>query len=324
MAWDARLVPFPFRVDAGDDPGDRWVTAALPAFGRLRRVHEMNAHLELARAHLGDAWWGEGPGTEHFRDYAPLLVQVSQKLSETTDFFRTVDFVSEGVLREMAAARADLFTGGVYPRAGANQDLWPRNARGRTHEHMVPISCLRRIVRGAHHERSGIGRQDLEGRGAYGSPDARCVLLWHLSYRALVTAPGAPDATARSDGDGPPKESERIDAAGRRSDLPESIVRTGPDGERDIVPLRELPIVFHPLARYHACGLVDALVPVNERARRLKAAFGHWLGTGEVVFPTIAAEGEAAGVPRSVLDELERFARRMQALPPRRFGAARG
>jgi hypothetical protein len=300
MTWDPRLVPFPFRLDAGDDPGVRWVTAGLPAFERLRRIHEMNAHLELVRAHLGDAWWGDDHGADTARDYAPLLVQVLQKLSETNDFFRTVDFVDERVLRQIVDARTDLFADVAYPRAGTREDLWPRHARGRVHEHMVPTACLRRILRGTHRERTGIGRADLEAGGTYGGPDARTALLWHLCYRALIAEP-----------------------ASRRSDLPESIARIGPDGEREVVPLRALPIVFLPLARYHACGLVDALVPVNERARRLVASFARWLDTGEVVLPAIAAEGEAARVPRPVLDEIDRVARRMQALPGRRFAARR-
>jgi hypothetical protein len=230
---DDRISWIPFRAEYSEDN--------RKGFNRHGQI-EMCAHQLLAlRNQLGERW-GDLCGTAYrcqglgqAKKLAKHLIRVA---SESTDHLCTVDFVSVGAVQELTFLRDE------HPKKQALQGHLADSLR-LTHEHMVPGDVV---------------IKELTSRRTKDSVEYYIELLEAYSYRALISkALSATDQSAESD-------ITRLDKKYKQR-LPvlqeTSFAKLGHNN------LRELPFRFHPLLRYDAAGLLDQLIPVSARAKRL-------------------------------------------------------
>jgi hypothetical protein len=230
---DDRINWIPFRTEYSEDN--------RKGFDRHGQI-KMCAHQLLAlKDQLGERW-RDLCGTPHrsqglgqAKKLAKHLIRVA---SESTDHLCTVDFVSAGAVRELAFLRDE------HPRKQALQGHLADSLR-LTHEHMVPGDVV---------------INELTSRRTKDTIEYYTELLEAYSYRALISKTiSATEQSAESD-------ITRLDKEYKQR-LPflqdTSFSKLGHNN------LGELPFRFHPLLRYDAVGLLDQLIPVSARAKRL-------------------------------------------------------
>lgn len=230
---------FPFRPDVTEKDG------AILGFDRDKQISLCAIQLENLRHFLGKDWW-----TLNDTDVVPSSGRAEEKnlakglirlCSESVDYYATVDFVTEGALRELESLRL------MHPTQKSlkgHLQRWDKL----THEHMTPCEVVFREI---------TERRDGSNEGPLAP------LLEQLSYRALVAG-----TKQKGTLQGPTSESDELD--GRFQALWSK--------PKDIASLEELrlagiPLAYYSLLRYDASGLYSGLIPLNARARRLKADY---------------------------------------------------
>jgi hypothetical protein len=212
-------------------------------FDRAAQLALCAGQLEMLRRTLGNKWpllGGPKPrqaGLAEAKDLAKRLIRVA---SESVDFYATVDFITHAAHGRLDDMR----------RANDGRPLIGhlKNWEKLTHEHMVPGTVV------------------LDAVTSLPADQPILPVLDALSYRALVSR------SARESPDRHETDAYLLDGKdGWKSALPD-VSATGLFA-RGFLALDDVPFQFWPLMRYEAAGLLEKLVPVNERARTLLAAY---------------------------------------------------
>lgn len=205
-------------------------------FNRARHLAQCAKHLEQIRAELGNHWPALNNDSQEFPN-KPETKKLVKHLIRTCS--ESVDFY----------ATVDFMTTGVctilQKSAGAKGGAKKAHLRQwstMSHEHMVPGEVILKELL---------------------QPNADIqYILNALSFRALVTGP------MRT---GLDNEVTLLDQ-NHRTSLP-SCVNFNSRGE---LRTSEINMVFYPMLRYEVTGLVDQLIPLNERAETLLSEYNNF------------------------------------------------
>lgn len=215
-------------------------------------------HLEVLRRDLGDNWWKfkdrkaskskaakntESPHNAWTNEQVDLARYLIRHASESTDFFKTVDFITKDTLSHIKQSQA------MWPgRSVFHLKQWGLF----THEHMVPGLAVLELI---------------TDPDIFSNEDALEQVLADLSFRALITG------TKRSQKDKTtPKEVNALDRSWESTTAKPTDIKkwNGPKLMADI------PYKYYGLMRYEAAGLLDKLIPVTPRAKELIADYSRY------------------------------------------------
>jgi hypothetical protein len=224
-----------------DQHGPRW----NHEFNRAAQLAMCARQLHMLRRTLGDKWPllrqddARDAGLAEAKDLAKRLIRVA---SESVDFYATVDFITQAAHGRLEDMRQE--SGGRSLIGHLN------NTERLTHEHMVP------------------GKVVLDTLTTL-KPGARILpVLEALSFRALVSkSPTGSTGWQLTD-------AYLLDVEFKlKCRLP--ALQDTSLGARGFRTMDEVPFAFWPLMRYEATGLLDGLIPVNQRARDLLGAYAN-------------------------------------------------
>ncbi|MBV8272948.1 MAG: hypothetical protein JO067_11830 [Cupriavidus sp.] len=242
MPFDIKNLPF--RPEHSEDQrisrGTKW-------FDRDAHIEMYATMLDALRSHIGDDWYrlsDEGASFHLGPEMKRTISDLIRKCSESCDHETTVDFVTKGAVREIETRIAS------RPRHRVLKgDL---NATGTVaHEHMCPNSEVFRCLTSQEFKLMTTAE-----------------ILKLLSFRALVSGPRTKAALRPAD-QSAWSEVDKLDSAYASKIPTEGKVREL--GKEDLLK-------YYPLLRYHKVGLLDDLIPVTARARRLLPEYRDFMG----------------------------------------------
>jgi hypothetical protein len=227
---------FPFRPDVGDNP--------VEGFDRDLQIALCTDQLESLRERHAQLWvqlaTPKPTRASGLRELKDIVKHHIRHASESTDFYATVDFITQSVHRLLSQRCGSR-------KMGLLQHLYDWDIV--SHEHMVPGEFVFREFTSANSRFQG-------------KPLLEPMAKWSL--RALV----AGTKRKRKEGTAAPSEVQALGGP-LESDMPCPAAVYGMPG----LTLERIPLEFYGLVRYEAAGLADELIPVSARARDLWPAY---------------------------------------------------
>lgn len=210
-------------------------------FDRDTHIERYAALLDTLKSRLGDDWYrlpDEKAAVHLGSEMKRTVLSLIRQCSESCDHETTVDFITEGAIRKIQDRIAS------RPRQRVLKgDL---KATGTVaHEHMCPNSEVFRCLTSTKFQSMNTAE-----------------ILELLSFRALVVGPRTKEAKRWS-------EVDRLDSA-----FPDRVPKAS--DMKELVG-KKVPLKYYPLLRYHKVGLLDALIPVTARARRLLVEYRRYM-----------------------------------------------
>lgn len=233
----------PFRPDYLEHNGSErtW-------FDRDTHIERYAALLDTLKSILGDDWYrlaDEKAAIHLGSEMKRTVLALVRQCSESCDHETTVDFVTTGAIREIQAR--------IAPRSTQRVLKGDLKATGRVaHEHMCPTSEVLRCL-----------------TNKESPPQNTAKILEMLSFRALVSGPRTTLAYRKQKPLSAWSEVDRLD-----SEFPDRVPKASEMGK---LIDRRVQLKYYPLLRYHKVGLLDALIPITERARRLLAEYCQYM-----------------------------------------------